>query len=127
MGCDIGVPQGEYVHQCRNCNFDLCQSCIHHTDKDASEEATGRVTCTQGHLLEVLPVADIKSNVREEASTNPGERTLLITRTHTVCDICELQLTPGSNGYSCRMCNYDVCQKCAALPPDSRLTGSISA
>eukprot|EP00746_Dinoflagellata_sp_MGD_P161938 gnl/MRDRNA2_/MRDRNA2_89289_c0_seq1.p1 gnl/MRDRNA2_/MRDRNA2_89289_c0~~gnl/MRDRNA2_/MRDRNA2_89289_c0_seq1.p1 ORF type:complete len:611 (-),score=62.88 gnl/MRDRNA2_/MRDRNA2_89289_c0_seq1:128-1924(-) len=123
--CDIGVPQGAYVHQCRICNYDLCQSCIHHKDKVTSEPA-GRATCPQGHLLEALPVAHIKSNVREEASTKPGERTLLITRTHTVCDICELQLTPGSNTHSCRMCNYDVCQKCAALPPGSRVTGSIS-
>lgn len=122
--CDISVPQGGYTHQCRICDYDLCQSCIHHKDKVTSK-AEGRVTCPQGHLLEILPVADIKSQVREEISTKPGERTLLITRTHTVCDICEQQLTPGSNRYSCRMCNYDVCQKCAASPTGTQLPGSI--
>jgi hypothetical protein len=83
--CGHGKHLGTHLHSCRQCDYDICLAC--------AESLTSFLICPNNHLMSQGPTK----------------------MAHLSCDHCGHGCPHGTHLHSCRQCDYDICEACAAV------------
>ncbi|KRX06910.1 Acyl-CoA N-acyltransferase [Pseudocohnilembus persalinus] len=97
--------ENKHVKYCRDCDLDICQQCfIQQINKVVNLikiQQEKQLKCPNNHYLNEINKYD--NNIVK-----------------LVCDLCDQQsMYMKQNYYSCRICDYDLCEKCNQIIKDS--------
>lgn len=104
-GCKGRQNIGALLYGCRQCNYDLCVSCF---QRQRQNNNTAQVRPAPPPLAP--PIAQAANQPR-----CPNDHTLrhfVTPREGYGCNICDIRFPEGTEMYSCRTCDYDVCLDC---------------
>jgi len=125
--CSTGFDEGERVHNCARCDYDLCMACARKADA-----AEGSVQLSGGDLVALTEARNkmVKSKrkvVKKHDCGPPGAFPVTCYQGHRVtafpapaasegervCNLCSDEIVEGESLHTCGACDFDICECCA--------------
>eukprot|EP01084_Bolivina_argentea_P147658 258304_1 len=104
-GCGDSALPTDSLYGCRQCNYDLCETCVikqnNDSDEDENESIVKCKRCEQNNKDRELIYATPHELIEIDSGYMFG----------FACNICRKSFDDAGS-YNCKYCNYDLCRDC---------------